>query len=29
MILTPPPSKVDGIEVTRELTWERISEMSL
>ena len=29
MILTPPPAKVDGIEVTRELTWERISEMSL
>ena len=29
MILTPPPAKVDGVEVTRELTWERISEMSL
>ena len=29
MILTPPPAKVDGIEVTRELTWERISEQSL
>ena len=29
MTLTPPPAKVDGVEVTRELTWERISEMSL
>jgi hypothetical protein len=29
MILTPPPAKVDGVEVTRELTWVRISEMSL
>jgi hypothetical protein len=29
MILTPPPAKLDGVEVTRELTWERISEMSL
>jgi hypothetical protein len=29
MILTPPLAKVDGIEVTRELTWERISEQSL
>ena len=29
MILTPPPAKVDGVEVTRELTWERISTVSL
>jgi len=29
MILTPPPAKMDGIEVTRELTWERISDQSL
>ena len=29
MILTPPPAKVDGVEVTRELTWERISTQSL
>ncbi len=29
MTLTPPPAKVDGVEVTRELTWERISETSL
>ena len=29
MILTPPAARLDGVEVTRELTWERISEMSL
>ena len=29
MTLTPPTAKVDGVEVTRELTWERISEQSL
>lgn len=29
MILTPPPAKVDGVEVTRELTWERVSDQSL
>ena len=29
MVLTPPPSKIDGVTVTRELTWERITEQSL
>lgn len=29
MILTPPPSEIDGVKVTRELTWERISAQSL
>jgi Lipocalin-like domain len=29
MVLTPPAAKVDGVEVTRELTWERISTLSL
>ena len=29
MVLTPPPSEVDGVKVTRELTWERITEQSL
>lgn len=29
MILQPPPSKIDGVVVTRELTWERISDKSL
>ena len=26
MVLTPPSAKVDGVDVTRELTWERISD---
>jgi hypothetical protein len=29
MILVPPPSDVDGVKVTRELTWERVSPVSL
>ena len=29
MVLTPPPSEVNGVKVTRELTWERITEQSL
>ncbi|CAN5688855.1 hypothetical protein BH11PSE3_BH11PSE3_23320 [soil metagenome] len=29
MVLQPPPSKIDGVLVTRELTWERISATSL
>ena len=29
MILIPPPARIDGVWVTRELTWERISKMSL
>ena len=29
MILTPPTSEIDGVKVTRELTWERITETSL
>ncbi len=29
LVLTPPPSEVDGVTVTRELTWERITEQSL
>ena len=29
VILTPPPAKVEGVEVTRELTWQRISTQSL
>ena len=29
MILTPPPADVGGVKVTRELTWERISAVSL
>jgi len=29
MVLTPPPADVNGIKVTRELTWERLSPMSL
>ena len=29
MVLTPPPADVNGVKVTRELTWERISPMSL
>jgi hypothetical protein len=29
MILQPPPAEVNGTKVTRELTWERISPISL
>ena len=29
MVLTPPPADMNGVKVTRELTWERISPMSL
>ncbi|SEO88157.1 Lipocalin-like domain-containing protein [Rhodospirillales bacterium URHD0017] len=29
MVLTPPSSEIDGVAVTRELTWERISDRSL
>ena len=29
MVLTPPPANVNGVMVTRELTWERITKMSL
>jgi len=29
MILTPPVADVNGVKVTRELTWERISTTSL
>ena len=29
MILTPPASETDGVKVTRELTWERITDQSL
>ena len=29
MILTPPPLEVNGVKVTRELTWEKISPISL
>ena len=29
MILTPPVADVNGVKVTRELTWERISATSL
>ena len=29
MVLTPPVSEIDGVPVTRELTWERISPESL
>jgi hypothetical protein len=29
MILTPPSSDMNGVRVTRELTWERISPVSL
>ncbi len=29
MVLQPPPAEVNGTKVTRELTWERISPMSL
>jgi hypothetical protein len=29
MVLTPPTSEIGGVKVTRELTWERISDQSL
>jgi hypothetical protein len=29
MVLTPPASEIEGVKVTRELTWERISPDSL
>jgi hypothetical protein len=29
MILVPPTTEVDGVKVTRELTWERVSPISL
>jgi lipocalin-like protein len=29
MVLRPPPAEVNGVKVVRELTWERISPMSL
>lgn len=29
MILMPPPTDVNGVKVQRELTWERISSVSL
>ena len=29
MVLTPPTSEVAGVKVTRELTWERITDRSL
>ena len=29
MVLTPPTSEIGGVKVTRELTWERISDRSL
>ena len=29
MILVPPVTEVNGVKVTRELTWERISSVSL
>ena len=29
MVLTPPASEVAGVKVTRELTWERITDRSL
>ena len=29
MVLTPPTSEIEGVKVTRELTWERISSQSL
>jgi hypothetical protein len=29
MVLTPPTSEIGGVTVTRELTWERISDRSL
>lgn len=29
MILVPPPGEVNGVKVNRELTWEKISPVSL
>jgi hypothetical protein len=29
MVLTPPASEIGGVKVTRELTWERITDRSL
>ena len=29
MVLTPPASEIAGVKVTRELTWERITDRSL
>jgi len=29
MVLMPPVAEVNGVKVTRELTWERISPVSL
>ena len=29
MIMTPPASEIEGMKVTRELTWERITDRSL
>ncbi len=29
MILVPPQTEMDGVKVTRELTWERVSPVSL
>ena len=29
MVLTPPPADVNGVKVIRELTWERITPVSL
>jgi hypothetical protein len=29
MILMPPPTEANGVKVTRELTWERVSSASL
>lgn len=29
MVLIPPAGKVDGVEVTREIYWERVSTVSL
>jgi hypothetical protein len=29
MILVPPPGEVNGVKVTRELSWEKISPVSL
>src|SRR5262249_40489922 len=29
MVLTPPASEIEGVKVTRELTWEKVSSQSL
>jgi hypothetical protein len=29
MILVPPPGEMNGVKVNRELTWEKISSVSL